>query len=112
MSDLARVRIHEAAGRLKVEMVGEVDISNVREIRDAIDAKMSDAAVVAVDLSATTFLDSSAIALLLELADRLRTTRRELYVIIPDDAPIRRLAKIAGLDALVPVVSSSDDVNP
>jgi anti-anti-sigma factor len=111
MSDLARVHVHGQDRAPIVVIVGEIDISNVSQIREAINATVADAAVLIIDLSGTTFLDSAGIALLLAVADRLRTTRRELYIVIPEDAPIRRVAKLAGLDAQVPVVASVEDVN-
>ena len=111
MSDLARVRVHGNQGMLALVIAGEIDISNVSDVREAIDSKIAEATVLTIDLCATTFLDSSAIAMLLAVADRLRTTRRKMYIVIPDDAPIRRLAKLSGLDAQVPVLSSADEVS-
>jgi anti-anti-sigma factor len=111
MSDLAHVQISGERRSPTVAIVGEIDISNVSDIRAAIEPTIADAAVLVVDLSGTTFLDSAGTALLLEIADRLRTTRRDVFLIIPEDAPIRRLAKLTGLDAQVPVLSSRDDID-
>jgi anti-anti-sigma factor len=112
MSELAEIHVRGEDRAPIIVIVGEIDISNVAIIREAIDASVPDAVVLVIDLSRTTFLDSAGIALLLAIGDRLHTTRRELYVVIPEDAPIRRVTKLAGLDAQVPVVASVDDVNP
>jgi anti-anti-sigma factor len=111
VSDLAHVRIGGNSTTPTVAIVGEIDISNVADIGNAIDKTVADAVVLTIDLTATTFLDSAAIGLLFELADRLHTTRRALYVVIPDDSAIRRLAKLSGLDAQVPVLPHGDDIN-
>jgi anti-anti-sigma factor len=111
VNDLAHLRIVGNSTTPTIAIVGEIDISNIAEIGNAIDRTVTDAVVLTIDLSATTFLDSAAIALLFELADRLHTTRREMYIVIPDDAPIRRLAKLSGLDAQVPVLPHRDDIN-
>jgi anti-anti-sigma factor len=109
MSDLARIQFDRDENILTAMIAGEIDISNTSELRRSIDAQLADTTTVIVDLSATTFVDSTGVALLLDMATRLRTTRRTLYLVIPDDAPIRRIATLTGLNEEVTVLPDLSD---
>ena len=109
MNDLARIRFDRDEKILTATIAGEIDISNTSELRRSIDAQLADTTTVIIDLSATTFLDSTGVALLFDMASRLRTTRRTLYLVIPADAPIRRIATITGLNEEVTVVPKLSD---
>jgi anti-anti-sigma factor len=109
MNDLARIRFDRDEKILTATIAGEIDISNTSELRRSIDAQLADTMTVIIDLSATTFLDSTGVALLFDMASRLRTTRRALYLVIPDDAPIRRTATLTGLHEEVTVLPKLSD---
>jgi anti-anti-sigma factor len=109
MNDLARIRFDRDEKILTATIAGEIDISNTSELRRTIDAQLADATTVIIDLSATTFVDSAGVALLLDMASRLRTTRRTVYLVIPANAPIRRIATLTGLDDEVTVLSKLSD---
>ena len=109
MNDLARIRFDRDEKILTATIAGEIDISNTSDLRRSIDAQLADSTTVIIDLSATTFVDSTGVALLLDMASRLRTTRRTLYLVIPADAPIRRIATITGLNEEVTVVPKLSD---
>jgi anti-anti-sigma factor len=109
VSDLARIRFDRDEKILTATIAGEIDISNTSELRRSIDEQLADAMTVILDLSATTFVDSTGIALLLDMARRLRTTRRTLYLVIPADAPIRRIAMLTGLNQEVTVLQKLSD---
>jgi anti-sigma B factor antagonist len=71
-----------------VSIRGEVDLSNATEVRDAIGQVASaDVTVIVVDLSETGYLDSSGIAMLFRLAERLGHRRQELRLVVPPDSP-------------------------
>ena len=109
MNDLARIRFDRDDEILTATIAGEIDISNTSELRRSIDAQLADTTTVIIDLSATTFVDSTGVALLLDMASRLRTTRRTLYLVIPADAPIRRIATLTGLNKEVTVLPKLSD---
>ena len=48
---------------LTATIAGEIDISNASELRRSIDAQLADTTTVIIDLSATTFVDSTGVAL-------------------------------------------------
>jgi anti-sigma B factor antagonist len=111
MNDLARIRFDRDEKILTATIAGEIDISNTSELRRSIDAQLqlADTTTVIIDLSATTFVDSTGVGLLFDMASRLRTTRRTLYLVIPADAPICRIATLTRLNEEVAVLPKLSD---
>ena len=106
MSDIARLNFDRDAQNCVAAISGEIDTSNIQEIREMLDERAADAACLIVDLTETSFLDSAGVALLLEIAGRLQVTRRRFHVVIPVDAPIRRVVELSGLDGQVDIVAT------
>jgi anti-anti-sigma factor len=100
---LADVSVTEQAGIPVVRLVGEVDLSNIEEVRHAIFAP-ADAghSCVIVDLTGTTYLDSTAVRLLFDLAVRLQARRRRLRLVVSDATIVRRVLVLTKLDESVP----------
>jgi anti-sigma B factor antagonist len=87
-----------------VSIRGEVDLSNATEVRDAIGQVASaDVTVIVVDLSETGYLDSSGIAMLFRLAERLGHRRQELRLVVPPDSPLRAALELTNLPQTIPV---------
>ena len=104
MSELAWIDVEEAGARCVLRIHGEIDISNAREVLAMIQAAVPNGAqAIVVDLTETTYLDSSGVHLLLLLADRLRARRQELSLVVPPDVPIRALLDVAGVPKLVTI---------
>jgi anti-sigma B factor antagonist len=92
------------SGAAVVRIVGEIDLSNVDEIRDLlVDAVDHEAIGLVLDLSATTYLDSTGIRLLFELAHRIQTRRRHLRLVVTDEALVRRVMVLTHLEDRVPI---------
>jgi anti-anti-sigma factor len=106
MSDIARLHFDRDAQNCVAAISGEIDTSNIQEIREMLDERAADAACLIVDLTETSFLDSAGVALLLEIAGRLQVTRRQFHVVIPADAPIRRVVELSGLDGQIDIVAT------
>jgi anti-anti-sigma factor len=106
MNDIARLDFDCDAEKCVAAISGEIDTSNIQEIRGMLDERAADASCLIVDLTETSFLDSAGVALLLEIADRLRVTRRQFHVVIPADAPIRRVIELSGLDGQIDIVAT------
>lgn len=102
MTALARVE-GAVNGTPVVCVVGEIDLSNAAQVRDALGAAIPDLPEVVVDLSGTEYLDSAGIAMLFRLAERLSYNRQELQLVVPADAPIRAVLRLTKLDQVVPV---------
>jgi anti-sigma B factor antagonist len=87
-----------------VKVQGEIDLTNAVEVRDAISRVASaDATVIVVDLSQTAYLDSSGIAMLFRLAERVSERRQELRVVVPPDSPLRAALELTNLPQTIPV---------
>jgi anti-anti-sigma factor len=101
---LAVVEAAELAGSSLVRVSGEIDLSNAHDVMDSIsEAVPHDARRVVLDLSATAYLDSSGIAMLFRLAERLAHRRQELRVVVPDDSPIRAVLELTDVPRVVAV---------
>jgi anti-anti-sigma factor len=104
MTGLANLEIDEGTEVRVVRIQGEIDISNAHEISAVVETAMPNGAeTLLIDLTGTTFLDSAGVQLLFQLAQRLRTRRQQLKLIVPEDAPIRAVLELTGLQRIVPM---------
>ena len=111
MSDLARVEGVRQGTICLVRVHGEIDLSNAQEVSTAIGSAMGqEARRLVVDLSDITYLDSSGVALLLRLAERLQTRRRQLHLVVPRGSPVRRVLVFTGVPRVIPVEARLEDV--
>jgi anti-anti-sigma factor len=89
---------------------GEIDISNSVDIGDRLAAGVPNSALgLVVDLTATSYLDSSGVHLLFDLGERLQQRQQQLRVVVPEGAPIRRVLRIVHLDESVPVLATVEE---
>ena len=95
----------ETAGNVVVgRVVGEIESVNAQEMSTALAAQLpSDRAALVIDLSRVTYLDSAGIELLFDLARRLRTHRQQLRLVVPVDAPMRRVLELCDIDRAAPI---------
>lgn len=109
MKPLAQVRIDDLDGVLVAHLVGEIDLSNVDEVRALVIARSSqEAGALVLDLTETTYLDSTGVRLLFELAERLQSRRQQLRLVVTDEALVRRVILLTKLDEQVPLDTSVD----
>jgi anti-anti-sigma factor len=88
-------------------VTGEIDIAREPALRLAVAAALaSGAPEVRIDLSATTFMDTAGLHLLLEAAQQARDQRRRLAIVCPR-GDVRRVLELTGVEELLPL---SDDV--
>jgi anti-anti-sigma factor len=90
--------LHGAPG---VALSGEVDVSVVQALSDALDAAIreSEGAFV-LDLTDLEFLDSSGLSVLLRARALLGQSERSLAVVCPS-GPVRRLFEVSGVEDLL-----------
>ncbi len=82
---------------------GEVDMSNADPLATRLRGLLTNRSeTLVVDLSPTTYLDSSGIRLLFELSDDLRRRQQQLHIVLPENSPIRRVITLTGLDQAMP----------
>jgi anti-anti-sigma factor len=95
----------ETAGNVVVGRVeGEIESVNAEEMSVALAGKLpSDRAGLVIDLSRVTYLDSAGIEFLFDLARRLRTHRQRLRLVVPTDAPMRRVLELCDMERAAPI---------
>ena len=102
MSLIANIR-DEREGDVPIVVIeGEIDASNTPEINGRLrDALSNQAAVLLVDLTETTYIDSAGINVLFKLGVELGERQQELHLVVAPNSPIARLLAIVGLNEAV-----------
>jgi anti-sigma B factor antagonist len=113
VSDLARVEVAEVGESRLAKICGEVDVSNADGVGKILERAAEDwLGRFVIDLSQTSYVDSVGLRIILSIAERLRARRRELYVIVPEDAVTRRVLLLVDLPKLASVYSSFAEIPP
>jgi anti-sigma B factor antagonist len=77
---------------------GEIDMSDTAELRDQLNAIMTNEALgMVLDLSAVDYLDSAGIHLLQGLRKGLQARNQRLVVVIPHESLISHALRLAGV---------------
>ena len=96
-------------GRHVVAVRGEIDLFTAPELKKMLaDAIENGATRVVVDLSETTFLDSTALGVLIGAVKRLRSREGQL-VIVNTDTNIAKTFEITGLDQIFTILTTRDE---
>jgi len=92
-----------------VALLGEVDLYTAPELKAELGRLADDGAKrIVIDLTSTTFIDSTTLGVLLGTVKRLRVTRGEVAVVC-SDPNIRRIFEITLLDRVFPIFDSVDE---
>jgi len=106
MMSIAAVTHRVADGVPIVAVSGEIDVSNVADLMGKILERVpNDAPGLVLDLSATTYIDSQGLRLLLELEERLRIRQQRLIAVVPARSLARRLIELTHLSTTIQVES-------
>jgi anti-sigma B factor antagonist len=109
LTEYAVVDAQTSKGVHAVRICGEVDLTNAIDVREAISRIASpDASVIVVDLTETAYLDSSGIAMLFRLAERLNDRRQQLRLVVPPDSPLQAALKLTNLPQTIPIQPTLD----
>ena len=96
-----------APGTVAIRAQGEIDLSSVDRLRgEAERALEGDSAQLVLDLSGCDFIDSSVLALLVELRKRLNSSARARFAVVADSQPLQ-VIQTTQLDREIPVFSST-----
>jgi anti-sigma B factor antagonist len=96
--------------RTVLSVGGEVDISTAADLRWAIETAAARASEVWVDLSETTFMDSSGLHAMARARDRLADANLRLVLVSPA-APVLRVLELTGFDLIFEIDGSRGDGN-
>src|ERR1700754_2210970 len=97
------------AERHVVAVRGEIDLFTAPELKQVLTEAIEGGKTrMVVDLSETTFLDSTALGVLIGAVKRLRS-REGALAIVNTDANIAKTFEITGLDQIFTIVPSRDD---
>lgn len=109
MSQLAHLAFEEQGRVVVARLAGEVDMSNASELeRTMLGAVPNTAEGMVVDLSVVSYLDSSGIRMLGEMAERMRWREQRFAVVAPAGSRVRGVLSVAGAEAVVPFEESLD----
>lgn len=110
MRPLATVEVQQLDGLSIARLRGEIDTSNVDEIREALsaaDAGRSEALIV--DLSAVLYLNSATVKVLYDLAEQRQQRHQQMCLVMAETAPMRKLMQLLRFDLVVPLHATLED---
>ncbi len=102
------LRSSHASDILIVEAVGEIDMATAPRLAEAIDGTTDTTRRVVVNLSGATFLDSSALNVLVRCGRELAGRNVAYRVVSPVDRVVQRIFEIAHLSDELNLVESLD----
>lgn len=95
------VQVRWIGEQVVVTMPAEIDAVNADAVRRAVFAGASDdAAVLIIDMGATTFCDSAGVRVIIDTYNRAAATRTRLLLVV---TAVRRVLALVGVDQLVPI---------
>jgi anti-anti-sigma factor len=108
MTDLARMTIEDRDHVRVATVAGEVDASNADDVKAQMLSDLPNGAHgLVADLRELEYLDSSGIAVLFEVADRLDRRGQKLAIALGPDSLIRPTLELTGVTAVAFVGSTS-----
>lgn len=107
----AELQIDEREDRVLVaRLEGEVDLANAGQLSAELKQAVPNYALgVVLDLGGTSYLDSSGVQLVFDLAERLASRQQRLSVAVPEGAPLRRVLAVVELETAIPVTPTVDE---
>jgi anti-sigma B factor antagonist len=100
---------HVRDGVHLVSVAGEIDLFTAPEFKQRVSAPIeAGRRRVIVDLTATTFIDSSSLGVLIGAHRRLRREDGSMVVVCSDDAIVKTF-RITGLDSVFRIVPTLDE---
>jgi anti-anti-sigma factor len=108
--NIADLQVRIRDGVVVVSVIGEVDMSNANDLREAIiDATPNDALGLVLDFTSLAYIDSAGIHLLYRLGDNLRARGQTLRVVIPPGSSASDALRLAGVQRHVDVVAELEE---
>jgi anti-sigma B factor antagonist len=101
-------------GVVIVTLEGEHELYGALKLQKKLESLIDEGLAVVIDLTSTTFLDSSVVSVLLRSSDRARTTRTSFAIVLDESSSesVLRTFAITGLDRILPVVPNRETALP
>ena len=110
MSELAKLSLETEGDVELARVAGEVDASNVDELsRRVLGAVSNSARALVLDLTETSYIDSSGISLIFDAAARLRNRRQQLRLVVPPKSFVGEVLSAVSMEESVPIDSALSD---
>jgi anti-anti-sigma factor len=94
-------------GVVLARVIGEVDLSNVDDLAQKIlSAIRPDTRGLVLDLTPTTYLDSTGIRMIFQIAERLQDRRHDLRLVAADGTLVYRVLAVTQMQDVVPIDGS------
>jgi len=107
MPGLTDFRFERQGDVVVVELHGEIDLSNVRDIDANVRGSVPNTALgIVIDLSHVEYFDSSALQMLFELARWLGRREQRLHLVVPEGAIVARELELAEIQTAAHVFAS------
>ena|SRR5688572_17539241 len=104
---LEQVALEQIGDAVVAHVAGEVDLSNAHAVTERLLAAVPNtASALVLDMSDTSYLDSSGVRMIFELAQRLRHRGQALTLVVPESAIIRRVLVMTEVERVVPLSTS------
>lgn len=101
---MSSVKIDAIDGVVVARLDGEIDMANARDLGSQLVAAIPNSTLgVVLDLTGTTYLDSSGIQVIFDLAERLAGRQQQFRVAVPEGARVRRVLDIVRLEGTAPI---------
>lgn len=104
-----QLRTEHVGAVLIAHLSGDIDLSNVAALRTRLLGVVDDVDGLVVNLSDTSYVDSTGVRLLFELAERFNRGGTQVRAVVPADALVRRVVVLTKLDRVVELHETVDD---
>ena len=102
--ELARLSFESEGDVELVHLTGEIDASNVEQLSEALLERVSNQArALVIDLSETSYIDSSGISLIFDAAARLRNRRQELRLVVQPSSFVAEVLEAVSMQESVAI---------
>jgi anti-anti-sigma factor len=104
MPELARLSFETEGDVELARVAGEVDASNVDELtRQLLDSVSNNSRALVLDLTQTSYIDSSGISLIFDAAARMKNRRQQLRLVVPPKSFVSEVLAAVSMADSVPI---------
>ena len=104
MPELARLSFEYEGNVELAHVAGEVDASNVEDLtKRLLESVSNKAKALVIDLTDTSYIDSSGISLIFDAAARMRNRRQQLRLVVPPKSFVSEVLAAVSMADSVPI---------